>query len=153
VRVSSKGHAQPVSQWWWWSDVDRRVGCSGWWWWCLGPGQIQTTVNSGCRVRESNTNAGTVQNCHEKRVSGGRRQRSGEQVGRAVYLSETRSDVRSSGARSRLREWLGRAGSVKMCSRREEDTNEREVGASEWRRRGYLRKTDDKTNKRVYQFN
>jgi hypothetical protein len=51
-----------------------------------------------------------------------------------------------------LREWLGRAGSVKMCSRREEDTNGR-VGASEWRRRrGYLRKTDDKTNKRMYQF-
>jgi hypothetical protein len=72
--------------------------------------------------------------------------------GRAVYLSETRSDVRSSGARSRLREWLGRAGRVKMCSRREEDTNG-EVGASAWRRRGYLRKTDDKTDKRVYQFN
>jgi hypothetical protein len=35
---------------------------------------------------------------------------------RAVYLSETRSDVRSSGARSRLRE-MGRAGRVKMYSR------------------------------------
>lgn len=26
--------------------------------WCLGPGQIVTTDNSGCRLQESNTNAG-----------------------------------------------------------------------------------------------
>jgi hypothetical protein len=73
--------------------------------------------------------------------------------GRAVYLSETRSDVRSTGARSRLREWLGRAALVKMCSRPEEDTNTEWVGASAWPRRGYLRKTDKTNNKRVYQFN
>lgn len=54
--------------------------------------------------------------CHEQRVSGGRRQRLAEKVGRVRpqgegegarergCVSETRSDVGSTGARSRLRQ-------------------------------------------------
>lgn len=49
----------------------------------------------------------TVQVCHEQRVSGG--SRPGEQTGRDWYLSETRSDVGSTGARSRLRRRAGQA--------------------------------------------
>jgi hypothetical protein len=80
VRVSSEGHAQPVSQWWWWSDVDRRVGCSGWVVSGPGPGtDDRPTVVAECE-RAIRTQE-TVQDCHEKRVSGGRRQRPGEQVG------------------------------------------------------------------------
>ena len=105
---------------------------------------------------------GEVEQCHECRKRCRSATRSVSQAdlanglanrsGRAVYLSETRSDVRSTGARSRLREWLGRAALVKMCSRPEENTNTERVGAFAWPRRGYLRKTD-KTSRRVYQFN
>lgn len=49
----------------------------------------------------------TVQVCHEQRVSGGSRQ--GEQTARGWYLFETRSDVGSTGARSRLRKRAGQA--------------------------------------------
>jgi hypothetical protein len=121
VQVSSKGHAQPVSQWWWWwSDVDRRVGLV-----VPGPGPetddrqqwLQTARSQyGCRKRCRSA----TRSVSQADLANGLANRSG----RAVYLSETRSDVRSSGARSRLREWQGRAALVKMCSRPEENTNE-----------------------------
>jgi hypothetical protein len=119
VRVSSEGHAQPVSQWWWrWSDVDRRVGCK---WVVPGPGpdsydrqQWLQTAREQYECRKRCRTA--TRSVSQADVANGLANRSG----RAAYLSETRSDVRSSGARSRLCEWLGRAGRVKMCSRREE---------------------------------
>ena len=152
MRVSSEGHAQPVSQWWWrWSDVDRRVGCK---WVVPGPGpdsydrqQWLQTAREQYECRKRCRTA--TRSVSQADVANGLANRSG----RAVYLSETRSDVRSTGARSRLREWLGRAALVKMCSRPEENTNTEWVGASAWPRRGYLRKTDKTNNKRVYQFN
>jgi hypothetical protein len=48
-----------------------------------------------------------VQVCHEQLVSGG--SRPGGKAGRGWYLFETRSDVGSTGARSRLRKRVGQA--------------------------------------------
>jgi len=126
-----------------WSDVDRRVGLV-----VPGPGPetddrqqwLQTARSQyGCRKRCRSA----TRSVSQADLANGLANRSG----RAVYLSETRSDVRSSGARSRLREWLGRAALVKMRAVGLRRIRMRVVGAFTTTN---LRKTD-KTTKRVWQ--
>jgi hypothetical protein len=111
-----------------WSDVDRRVGLV-----VPGPGPetddrqqwLQTARSQyGCRKRCRSA----TRSVSQADLANGLANRSG----RAVYLSETRSDVRSSGARSRLREWLGRAALVKMCAVGLRRIRMRVVGAFTW---------------------
>jgi hypothetical protein len=82
VSVKQRACATSVAVvWWWWSDVDRRVGWLGGVW--ARAREMTDKPNSGCRLRgrAMSRMQETVQVCHEKRVSGGSRQRSGEQVG------------------------------------------------------------------------